>query len=277
MLNLIQRIKAFNRKRVQDRRNSKFQSSLSNDFDREILSIDQLKILTQGQKGQKVHPSSRIAVYSTYMGASNTKTFRRSQVDRSIDHYFISNNQDVLSAAKDMGWMGIELNLPVSSNRILSAQQSKIAKAMPHLFGQLGNYDYLLYVDDKIEFSTNHLAGWISEIERNQAMLMIRRHPDLKKNILNEFGTSMIQARYQAQKDQMAEYISAKVDEGYQLRVDKLYWTSALLRNMRHPKIIDFNESWYKDIVSCGIECQISFDFVAQNFSEIIEMPQIIN
>lgn len=277
MLNLIQVFKAYNRKRIQNRRNLKFQNALNNDFDRGALQVESLKKLISSQSVRITPPTSKVAIYSTYMGKSNNKTFKRRKIDKTIDHYFISNNQQILAGAKEDGWTCIELNLPESDNRILSAQQSKIAKALPHLFSELNQYDYLLYVDDKIDFNSALLWDWIPTIEAKEGMIMIRCHPDLKNNVLNEFATSMIQARYQAQKEQMAEYISRKVDQGYQLRVDNMYWTSAILRNMKHPKIKEFNEFWYDEIVSCGIECQISFDFVAQKYRGIMQMPQIIN
>jgi hypothetical protein len=277
MLNLIQAFKTYNRKRIQNRRNLKFQNALSNDFDRDLLQVENIRKLITSQSAAISTPTSKVAIYSTYMGKSNNKTFKRRKIDKTIDHYFISNNRQILDSAQEDGWHCIELNLPESGNRILSAQQSKIAKALPHLFPQLNQYDYSLYVDDKIDFNSALLWDWIPLIEAKEGMIMIRCHPDLKNNVLNEFATSMIQARYQAQKEQMAEYISRKVDQGYQLRVDKMYWTSAILRNMKHPRINEFNEFWYDEIVSCGIECQISFDFVAQKYSGIMEMPQIIN
>jgi hypothetical protein len=112
-------------------------------------------------------------------------------------------------------------------------------------------------------------------IQQNRA-LMIREHPSLTKNILNELAVAMIQPRYQAQRDQMVAYIDAQIKNGLQLRVEHLFWTSAILRNMRHVDTCLINEDWYKAILDCGIECQLTFDFVAQKYNSITLMPQTI-
>jgi hypothetical protein len=114
-------------------------------------------------------------------------------------------------------------------------------------------------------------------MRKNAASLMVRAHPSLHGNILNEFAAAMIQPRYQAQRDQTVEYIDKKLHEGLKLKVEDLYWTSAILRNMRHPETIKINEDWYANILECGIECQISFDFIAQKYASIAVMPDIIN
>ena len=106
--------------------------------------------------------------------------------------------------------------------------------------------------------------------------MMMRLHPDLKSNVLMEFDTSMHQKRYEAQRSQMIEYISEQIDRGYSLRVEKMFWTSAILRDVKHPMTTRINEDWYEQILSCGIECQLSFDFVSQKYECIAEMPQVI-
>jgi hypothetical protein len=110
-------------------------------------------------------------------------------------------------------------------------------------------------------------------IQRKQAM-MIREHPSLKHNILNELSVAMIQPRYQSQRNQVVAYITDQINQGRELEVKTLYWTSAILRNMAHHDAIRINEDWYEDILNCGIECQISFDFIAQNYKSIMIMTQ---
>jgi hypothetical protein len=40
---------------------------------------------------------------------------------------------------------------------------------------------------------------------------------------------------------------------------------------MEDSRITSFNEEWMKNIYECGIEDQISLQFVHQNYTEIIE------
>jgi len=278
MLKIFNHLKALNRQRVTARRNAKFQSILSNEFDRSSLQLNALKplIANTATHNEQRKVNKDFAVYSTFFGNSNAKTFNNAYIDCHFDHFFISNNQQILAMAVRRGWHPIYLDLAVSANRVFSAQQSKIPKALPHLFPALKHYDSLLYIDDKISFNASKMY-LLSQtlIQKNQA-LMIREHPSLKHNILNELSVAMIQPRYQAQRDQIVAYIDKQIKSGLQLRVDHLFWTSAILRNMRHLDNNLINEDWYQAILDCGIECQISFDFVAQKYKNITLMPRNI-
>ena len=278
MFKIFNQLKALNRQRVTARRNAKFQTVLSNEFDRSCLQLNALKPLLANTTAHNEHRNGtkEFAVYSMFFGNSNAKTFNKADIDHHFDHFFISNNPQILKIATDRGWHPIYLDLPISANRVLSAQQSKIPKALPHLFPALHHYDSLLYVDDKIAFSASKMHQLSQTlIQQNQA-LMIREHPSLTHNILNELAVAMIQPRYQAQRDQMVAYIDAQIKSGLQLRVEHLFWTSAILRNMRHSETYLINEDWYNAILDCGIECQITFDFVAQKYNSISLMPQAI-
>ena len=105
---------------------------------------------------------------------------------------------------------------------------------------------------------------------------MIREHPSLTGNVLNELSVAMIQPRYQAQRDQIVAYIDDQIQTGFKLRVEHLFWTSAIIRNAKHAETNLINEDWYRAILDCGIECQIAFDFIAQNYKSIALMPQNI-
>lgn len=277
MKKLIKQLKQWNRQRVADRRQRKIDDLFNNDFNRSSLTIEALNQITLKKKSILNEQTSRAAVYSTYFGSNHTLTFNKQMVDPNFDHYFISNNLYLLQNVKKLGWIPIHINLPISRNRILSAQQSKIPKALPHIFEELNRYEYLFYRDDKIDFDTSLLPSLIEQMESEKAAFSIRLHPDLSSNVLNEFAVAMHQHRYEAQRSQMVEYISKKVADGYSLKVNNMFWTSAILRHLKHPDTITINEDWYQNILDCGIECQLSFDFVAQKYGCIIEMPQNIS
>jgi hypothetical protein len=279
MLLILNYLKSLNRKRVSDRRNAKFQNELSNEFDRSSLQLDFLKplIANTAPYDTNSRKNKKFAVYSTFFGASKAKTFNKRKTDSNFDHFFISNNHNVLKVATYMGWQPIYLDLPVSSNRILSAQQSKIPKALPHLFPALKQYDSHLYIDDKLAFNAQKLYKLSETLIQKKQSVMIREHPSLTKNILNEMAVAMIQPRYQAQRDQITDYIDGQIKNGLSLCVDHLFWTSAIIRNTKHSDTKIINEQWYEGILDCGIECQISFDFIAQKYKSILTMPQNIN
>ena len=275
MLNFFNQLKAFNRQRVTTRRNAKFQTVFSNEFDRAGLQLHTLKPLLENTftHHNKINGRKDFGVYSTFFGDSNAKTFNKTEVNQKFDHFFISNNKQILNMATDRGWHPIYLDLAISNNRVLSAQQSKIPKALPHFFPALKNYDSLFYIDDKVSFNATKMYHQSQILIQKKQALMMREHPSLKHNILNELSVAMIQPRYQSQREQTVAYITDQIKQGRDLNVKSLYWTSAILRNMTHPDTIRIGESWYEAILSCGIECQISFDFVAQDYKSILLMP----
>jgi len=277
MLKILKQLKTLNRQRISNRRNAKFLDELSNDFDKSHLQLNALKPLIAKTETYKQHlkASNEFAVYSTYFGTSKTKTFNNAKIDSNFDHFFISNNEKILKMAESKGWHPIFLGLPISTNLVLSSHQSKVPKALPHFFPALKNYGSLLYVDDKLDFSANEIYKLSKGLIQNNFALMVRAHPSLTKNILNELSVAMIQPRYQAQRDQVVSYIDQQIKNGRALTVENLFLTGAILRNMLHAETEAIGEDWYQGILQCGIECQISFDFVAQKYKSIALLPQI--
>ncbi len=106
-------------------------------------------------------------------------------------------------------------------------------------------------------------------MKEKNASLAIPKHAFLENNNLFEFGEAMRQPRYKMRWEQAVNYITEQISAGYKLEC-QMYWTAAIIRNMRHPDIVTLNETWYSDVQRCGIECQISFNFVAQRFPSII-------
>ena len=65
-------------------------------------------------------------------------------------------------------------------------------------------------------------------------------------------------------------YIYGQIEKGLVEQEDKHCQCGLLLRNMKHPKISEINDTWYAHIQECGIQDQISFFFVKQEFKEYI-------
>ena len=136
-------------------------------------------------------------------------------------------------------------------------------------------YDFTFYTDDKLIPNITKIENSIYELNNSNSCLGIRKHPFLKNNILFEFGESMLQSRYKVEWEKTVEYINSEINNGYKLE-SQMYWTSAILRNMKHEDINLINETWYDHIQRCGIECQISFNFISQRFRSISLLPDDI-
>lgn len=118
----------------------------------------------------------KIAVYSTFCGTTKNLTFNGNKIDPAYPHYFISNNTDVLRYAETKDWNPIYLNKPVTDDPATSAMQAKIAKAMPHTFPELNDYQYTLYLDDKKCKYSPHIEKYINQMNDQNASILIRQH-----------------------------------------------------------------------------------------------------
>lgn len=218
--------------------------------------------------------NKKIAVYSVFFGVTQRATINRNYRPRKYPHYFISNNIDILNIASSLGWTCIhttELGFPID-DEIISCHQGKLPKVMPHVFEILKDYDYLLFKDDKQPLDNAHpfdmdvIESYVNELEESNLPMMIHRHNFLDKNILFEFAEAMKQPRYRNQLNKIVDYITEEVNAGYKLNCGTIYWCGWILRNMRHSLTNEIGEMWYQHILRCGIEDQISFDFVAQRY-----------
>jgi hypothetical protein len=212
---------------------------------------------------------SDIAVYSTYCGSTNNKTLFERHADPRYPHFFVSNNEEILELVSSLGWNPIQLHEPVYDDIRISSKQAKIAKIIPHTLPFIKDFEYTLYIDDKIGFNTDIIEDNIDALIENDSPMSLRKHQYLSPNVFVEIGESMVQQRYYEQLDQMAKYAVDQVKRGYSVDHNVLYTTSAIFRNMRHKLVDDINDLWYQHMLRCGIECQTSFFFIAQRYPSI--------
>jgi hypothetical protein len=142
---------------------------------------------------------------------------------------------------------------------------------MPENYEQLQNYDYLCYIDSKLSANERFVESQIEEyfIKQNYALLL-KKHWMINDNVWNEFNCCMSQDRYRLEGEKYINYIISQVRNGLSEKSHDHVATCYLLRNMKHPKITEINKTWFNHIQICGIECQISFFFVKQMFSDYI-------
>ena len=84
----------------------------------------------------------------------------------------------------------------------------------------------------------------------------------------------MFQERYRLESQKYEDYITQQINNGLTYITEHHGQTGFLIRNMKHDKIIELNNTWYNHIKECGIQCQISFFFVKQLFPKIIYFLQ---
>lgn len=239
----------------------------------ETISIDNLigsGALRHSTEPRADEAPNSFCCYTTFCGPKKALSLKADVSGIDGRFYFISNNDDCLSFAEKRGWVPCLLDTPVVPDSVLSASQAKIAKAMPHLFPFLAAHDYTFYFDDKKNLAPAQAASAFAKFtEDSDFSLKVARHPFLSNSVLAELAEAMGQGRYFSQRQEAVSFILSKMAEGDAVRDIDLFWTAYIFRNMNHPDTSAANSEWYRSINACGIECQISFDFVAQHYKSI--------
>lgn len=233
------------------------------------IQIGSLKDRLQESWISHKRKSDDLAIYSTFCGPADALSLSVNVKDLAADFYFISNNPACLKKAGKLGWIPFHLDVGIYQDAVISSHQAKIAKAMPHLFEFLTEYERVFYLDDKFRFDSQFLAKLESAFAGAESPFIASHHAFLDKNIMFELAEAMGQPRYFLQRTQIVEFILGKLNEGYRLDMEKMYETGLIMRDLNHPEVREINEEWYQSIIECGIQCQISFNFIAQKYRTI--------
>jgi len=214
-----------------------------------------------------------LAFYTCFYGTNNNAAFKIPEIP-SLKYkcYYYTNNSSILENIKDTKWIGIYNNKPINEDVIKSCMDGKHVKTMPQEYTHLKQYDYLCYLDSKLEkvsevFVENFIDKYF--IEQNYALLL-RRHWYIPNKVWDEYNESMNQERYRLECDKYSKYIENQLNQGLSDTVQYHSACGFLIRNMKHGEINNINTTWYAHIQECGIQDQISFFFVKQLFNDFI-------
>lgn len=270
---MINIIKDWNHNRLRRKRNNvdpKFEKFVRDlDYDN-LMDSNIFEYIKDEKKTQ-----NDICCYSTYCGPDKNFSLKSNVTDiENVSYYFISNNENALSKVEKLGWEPIYINLPVIPDILVSSAQAKIAKALPHLFPQISNHIYSYYCDDKFGSIPRRVKDIIDSQSFNDACLYLS-HSSYDGNILSEFSSAMRQNRYYYQRKKTIKYITNMLNNGLKLECNRMFATNNIIRNQNKEKTTLINTEWYKAINECGIECQISIDFIAQIFKDDFQSMDI--
>lgn len=208
--------------------------------------------------------------------------------------YYYTNNQSVYDKLKETNsWTVIfddTHNLNIHDDTIDSNMAGKYIKTQPFEYSELQKYKYICYLDSTIEFYNqvssycnylNCIGEPISEtlvedfiytgFVKNNKIIMVKESWFITRNIWVEVDYSRRNARYNRDIDKYNNYIHTQLETG----LTPIHFPNSacgfMIRNMRHPKCIEFCKMWYDQILECGIQDQISFYFVQQHFEGYVQ------
>ena len=223
-----------------------------------------------------------LAFYTYFYGSDNNEARRIPEIP-SLKYkcYHYTNNKTNFELLKDTKWIVIFDDKPSSDDLIESCMVGKHIKSSPDKYKELKDYSYLCYLDTKLgKVNENFVEDYINKffIEQNYALLL-REYWFVHNNVWNEFNESMYQERYRLESDKYRNYINKQISNGLSEITEHHCACGFLIRNMKHEKINEINDTWYQHIQECGIQDQISFFFAKQFFDGYIypftEIPYV--
>ena len=210
-----------------------------------------------------------LAYYTGFCGTNSNISNQIPKPPSDIyDCYYYTNNLDMYEQLKGTKWIRRFLYIEPTEDFNTANFQCKHIKVCPHAYTDLQKYTYVMWLDSKIgKLDENLISNLISEHSLDNDMIL-RKHPWNGPYIWIEIDVSLKQKRYKPLSDQMHKYIYKQVENGLK---DTTAWHAActvIIRKMTENSA-KINDEWYKHIIECGIQDQVSFFFVKQLFSRI--------
>ena len=207
----------------------------------------------------------KLAFYTCFFGSSNNYSYLIPPIpSEKYDSYFFTNNKDIYDSLNNK-WIKIFVNIPIHDNTM----ETKLLRCCPHMFDVLNIYEYLCWFDNKLLVYEDKVEELIDRM--GEKLIVLSKHPysDNFKSVWDEFNLSMGTEKYYQQKDQYIKYINNQLQNGFSENIDIHFCGGWTLRKMC-KKTEEFGELWHKHILECGIEDQISLQFIKQIYKDFI-------
>jgi len=208
-----------------------------------------------------------IAFYTCYLGPDRSWSNQvHDPPSRDLPCYYFTNNLNTFEAAKKKGWKPVWMDVPIDSDEVRNSENTKLLRCCPHLFEQLYKYSHLCYLDSKVWVTDlDTVLTLASELtDETPLVLSLHNSKDRYTTVWGEFNEAMLQERYARHKDRYVKYIKSRLRMGY--RNEPLRHLSGFRIQKQCDLMRRIGETWFSHIQLCGIECQISWQFVIQEF-----------
>ena len=191
---------------------------------------------------------------------------------KNYDAFLFSNNIKIKDTVEKFGWKYIFLDLPLSDDDAISSFQSKYIKFLQFLkneeFNYFHKYEKIIYTDHKNELKDEHIENLLNKMDNRN--IIIRIHPEEKKNIWEEAGEAILQERYLIFMPMTVNYIREKIIEGY-LENCVIALTSIIGYKHLEKETIEFADKIYNDIKMIGTsQCWIIWSIIGQKYNDVI-------
>ena len=211
-----------------------------------------------------------LAIYTCFIGSDSNRANCIPPLPDGIDGYYFTNNKGAYLRVAQTRWTAIWMDIPQSPDPLVSAEQTKHLRCCPHEYPLLRPYRYLCWMDSNLRIrDVGQLWDMVSNLESSASVWAFTRHPLTYTDIWGEFHESMKYEKYARQRERSYAYIESRLQAGYDEHKPTRVCSGFSVRR-QCPLVKDIGEFWYSEIQECGIECQISFQFVHQKYENNI-------
>ena len=211
-----------------------------------------------------------LALYTCFFGTNTNWANCIPPCPEGIDCYFFTNNVDTYEGAARAGWKCLWVNLPQSPDSLVCAEQTKHLRCCPHAYPLLRPYRYLCWTDSKLKIpDMNRVWEMVADLESSSAVWAFTKHPLPYTDVWGEFTEAMKHEKYARQQDQARAYIESRLLAGFDEHRPQRVCCGFNIRK-QGPAVNAIGDFWLSEIHACGIEDQISFQFVHQRYEDAI-------
>lgn len=212
-----------------------------------------------------------LAIVSGAFGKNNNESLIVHPSYDRFDCFFVTDNCILGERAQRLGWE-IIWSYPKYNDNYEAALASKQLKtntqaylpSSPHSH----QYKFVMWVDSKQRIEADEVVHFLSSSDDFCVAMVPHDHLHCA---LDEFNASQNQARYRRDKERMQTFMQKQREQGFLPTSTNIhYLTGFIIWNLSHPKLAEMQSLWTDYISEVGIECQLSFYYVAERFRDVI-------
>lgn len=215
--------------------------------------------------------SKKLAYYTCFLGNDSNWAFTIPKIpSEKYDCYYFTNNDKMFKILSNTKWIPIKLDIPIKNNNILDCMNTKPIRTCPHKIKELQGYKFICWLDSKLNVDEHKVDQLIEQMEKSNKKMVLSKHKFQFDTVWGEYNLAIQYEKYAEQKDMYKKYIESKLYSGISEKLPAHYCGGFTIRDLTDNRILSFNEEWLQNINECGIEDQISLQFVHQNYTDII-------
>ena len=215
-----------------------------------------------------------LAIYTCFFGNDKNWANVVLHAIEGVDCYYFTNNATTFKYLSAHGWNPVWVNIPISDDNMICSEQTKHLRCCPWEYPELACYTYLCWVDSKLRITdVNKLLQMVDALTRSDAVWAFTSHPTAYTDVWGEYTAAIQYEKYARQKESYKSYIESRLLAGYNDRIPQRVSCGFSIRKMT-PLAKEIGSFWLSEIRECGIEDQISFQFVHQKYdTNIVVFP----